>query len=102
MKQYMLYAVMKYFIYTCKMASMHRLKSHGIQAITSSANSLGFCGLQVIRCPLCAARCVAEANLWLVTLCLFIQKYIKKQSHHFANKSLHSQSYDFSSSHVQM
>ena len=29
-------------------------------------------------------------------------QYIKKQRHRFANKGLYSQSYDFSSSHVQM
>ena len=30
------------------------------------------------------------------------RQHIKKQRHHFANKGLHSQSYGFSSSHVQM
>ena len=30
------------------------------------------------------------------------QKHIKKQRHHFADKGPHSQSYRFSSSHVQM
>ena len=30
------------------------------------------------------------------------QKHIKKQRHHFADKGPHSQSYSFSSSHVQM
>ena len=30
------------------------------------------------------------------------RKHIKKQRHHFVNKSLYSQSYGFSSSHVQM
>ena len=29
-----------------------------------------------------------------------LDKHIKKQRHHFANKDLHSQSYGFSSSHV--
>ena len=29
-------------------------------------------------------------------------KHIKKQGHHFANKGLYSQSYGFSSSHLQM
>ena len=28
--------------------------------------------------------------------------HIKKQKHHFADEGLHSQSYSFSSSHVQM
>ena len=31
-----------------------------------------------------------------------IDKHIKKQRHHFADKGLYSQSYGFSSSHVQM
>ena len=30
------------------------------------------------------------------------RQHIKKQRHYFANKSLYSQSYDFSSGHVQM
>ena len=30
------------------------------------------------------------------------REHIKKQRHHFANKGMYSQSYDFSSSHVQM
>ena len=30
------------------------------------------------------------------------RQHIKKQRHHFANKNLYSQSYDFASSHVQM
>ena len=30
------------------------------------------------------------------------RQHIKKQRHHFANKGPHSQSYGFSSSHVQM
>ena len=30
------------------------------------------------------------------------RQHIKKQRHHFADKSLSSQSYDFSRSHVQM
>ena len=31
-----------------------------------------------------------------------LDKSIKKQRHHFANKALYSQSYDFSCSHIQM
>ena len=30
------------------------------------------------------------------------RQHIKEKRHHFADKGLHSQSYDFSSSHVQM
>ena len=30
------------------------------------------------------------------------RQYIKKQRHHFANKDVYSQSYGFSSNHVQM
>ena len=30
------------------------------------------------------------------------RQYIKKQRYYFANKSLYSQSYDFSNSHVQI
>ena len=34
--------------------------------------------------------------------CQYARQCIKKQRHHFASKGLHSQSYGFSSSHVQM
>ena len=57
----------------------------------------------------------APKSLWTVTTATKLKgaapwkehydkprQYIKKQRHHFANKGLYSQSYVFSSSHVQM
>ena len=35
-------------------------------------------------------------------LCVKARKHIKKHRHHFGDKGLYSQSYGFSSSHVQM
>jgi len=54
----------------------------------------------------------APKSLWTVTVAMKLkdvcsleeklQQHIKKRGHHFANKGLYSQSYDFSSSHVWM
>ena len=54
----------------------------------------------------------APKSLWTVTVAMKLKdvcsleeklrQHIKKRGHHFANKGLYSQSYDFSSSHVWM
>ena len=51
----------------------------------------------------------APKSLWMVTAamkwkdtCSLEEKHIKKQRHYFANKCPYSQTYGFSSSHVQM
>ena len=51
----------------------------------------------------------APKSLWIVTALVpwkesydKPRQYIKKQRYHFTNKGLYSQSYDFSSSHVQI
>ena len=49
------------------------------------------CGYEIKRCLLFERKSYGKPR-----------QYIKKQRHHFANKGLYSQSYGFSSSHVQM
>ena len=58
-----------------------------------------FLGSKIIVVSVCSHK--------MKTLALWKESYdkprqhIKKQRHHFANKGPHSQSYDFSSSHIQ-
>ena len=47
---------------------------------------------KIIRCLLLGRKAMVNQP----------RQYIQKQKHHFANKSPYSQSYGFSSSHVQM
>ena len=60
--------------------------------LASKITADGDCSHEIERCLLLGRK--AMTNLDNI--------YIKKQRHYFADKGLHSQSYDFSSSHVQM
>ena len=58
----------------------------------SKITTSGDCSHKIRRCFLLGRKAMTHLT----------KQHIKKQRHHFASKGLYGQSYDFSSSHVQM
>ena len=70
------------------------------QEVETVADFIFFCSKIIVDGD-CSQEIQRHLLLWQKS-CDKPRQCIKKQRHHFANKSLYNQSYGFSNSHVQM